>query len=218
MGLWQLDRAEQRQAIKDRVMQRSETTAQELPAEANDASRFEHYHYKFTGVFEPEYQILLDNQIHQGQAGYHVVTPVKMPSTEARVLVNRGWIPWGETREQLPTVETPEGAIEVAGRAVSPATDYFTLEGEDRQSVEWQPLWQNLDMKKIQSRLPFPIYPIVIQLDAGASAGFVRAWPNSNDFWIKRHRGYAFQWFSFAILLIVIWAIFIIRHWRAKRS
>ncbi|MDH3693832.1 MAG: SURF1 family protein [Gammaproteobacteria bacterium] len=218
LGLWQLDRATQRQAIKVKIMQRSEIPAQELPAEVDDASQFEYYHFKFTGEFESEYQIFLDNQIHQGQAGYHVIAPVKVASTETRVLVNRGWIPGGESREQLPAVETPAGNLEIVGRAVAPPADYFTLESEDSQSADWQTLWQNLDMEKIQSRLPFPIYPIVIQQDADAGAKFVRAWPDYDDNWIQRHRAYAFQWFSLAALLVVIWVVFAVRARRGQKA
>lgn len=218
LGLWQLDRAAQKQVIKDKVMQRSETPVRVLPFEMSNGSEHEHYQYKFTGVFEPKYQILLDNQIHQGQAGYLVITPIKMPSTETRVLVNRGWIPWGASRETLPTIPTPDSNFEITGRAVVPPTDYFTLENESNLSADWTTRWQNLDMEKIQSQLPFTVYPIVIQLDADADAGFVRDWPNYDDHWIQRHRGYAFHWFSFAVLLIVIWIVFIIRARRSKQA
>jgi len=218
LGLWQLDRAAQRQVIKDKIMQRSDIPAQDLPVEVNDASQLEYFHYKFTGVFESEYQILFDNKIHQGQAGYHVVTPVKMSSTETRVLVNRGWIPWGESREKLPVIDTPEDVVEITGRAIVPAAYYFTLESEDSQSADWQILWQNLDMERIQSRLPFSIYPFVIQLDAGVDAGFVRKWPDYDDNWIQRHRAYAFQWFSLAALLIVIWVVFAVRARGSRKA
>ncbi len=212
MGFWQLGRAAQKLETKNKVIHRSQQPVKSLPEEINDLSSIEFSRFAFKGVYEPEYQILLDNQIHQGQAGYHVITPVKILSTDKHVLVNRGWIPWGESRESLPTVETPREAMQFRGRAVLPSQDYFTLEKADESVNEWQTRWQHLDLNKIQAHLPFSIYPLVIELDVESTAsGFVRNWLSYDDTWIQRHRAYAFQWFSLAILLAIIWIVFAIR-------
>ncbi len=46
------------------------------------------------GVFDAARQILIDNKIDEGRAGYHVVTPLVLRDGRA-VLVDRGWIAAG---------------------------------------------------------------------------------------------------------------------------
>ncbi|HOX72536.1 MAG TPA: SURF1 family protein, partial [Dokdonella sp.] len=55
-----------------------------------------------------------------------------------------------------------------------------------------------------------PIDTRVLLLDADAASGFVREW-TPQILPPERHRGYAFQWFCFALASVVI---FIVLHWR----
>ncbi len=58
---------------------------------------------ELNGEFEPAHQFLLDNRSHAGQPGYEVLTPFRALDGR-RVLVNRGWVPFGGYRERLPDV------------------------------------------------------------------------------------------------------------------
>ena len=49
--------------------------------------------------------------------------------------------------------------------------------------------------------------PLVLELDPAGGGGFVRAWPAYEDSWIQRHHGYALQWFSLALVLLVVYLL-----------
>ena len=92
MGIWQLDRLEQRRAFNTQVetMRAAEllNLNQNLPA---DISSMEWRAVTVTGEYDFENQIALRNQFNGAQYGYHLVTPLRF--TGGAVLVDRGFIP-----------------------------------------------------------------------------------------------------------------------------
>lgn len=112
LGFWQLDRARQAEDLKTEVDSRARSPTIELNAATTlpPDMRFRRVHV--TGRFEPDQQIFLDNQMHEGSAGVRVITPLRVAARETRVLVDRGWIPLGASRERLPQPEVPAGEVE----------------------------------------------------------------------------------------------------------
>ena len=51
-----------------------------------------------------------------GRPGFRVLTPLQRSDGMGWVLVDRGWVPLGATREQLPDVSVGIGEREVSGR------------------------------------------------------------------------------------------------------
>ena len=160
------------------------------------------------GQYEPEFEILLDNQVYKGQAGYDVITPLHINGSSVRILVNRGWVAAGENRNILPVIDTPKGEIEVAGIAQDPYGKFFELsKPADIKQGEWQIVWQNLDMKRYANAVNFTLQPVMILLDAAStSGGFVRVWPKP-ELGIEVNRGYAIQWYLMSITLIIIYLV-----------
>lgn len=207
LGLWQLDRAGQKQRLQAEYDRRQQEPAAPLRAvlEHPEALRFRQVVAR--GQYEPEQQILIDNRVYQGQAGYHVMTPLRIEDGAVRVLVNRGWVPLGQDRAVLPRIETPRGTVEVRGLAAVPQTKGFHLGGAKPPGTGWQPVWQYLDLEVFRESVAFPLQPIVILLDPdNASGGFVRQWARL-DAGIATHQGYAFQWFSLAAALAAIYIL-----------
>src|SRR5882672_3935668 len=66
------------------------------------------------GTFEPKYTVLLDNKLHRGRPGYHMVQPLRTAPGKY-VLVNRGWTAAGASRDQLPEVRTPASDVSLSG-------------------------------------------------------------------------------------------------------
>jgi len=158
---------------------------------------------KIKGHYETEYQILLDNQVENNVAGFHVITPFKLDGSNDFVLVNRGWVAGSATHTDLPTISTPNQALEVIGLVWVPSSKIFTLESEPQKNT-WNVIWQHMDMERYQKIVPIHILPLVIKLDAKSNAGgFVRNWqlPTSK---ITTNIGYAYQWFGFALASVLI--------------
>lgn len=208
LGLWQWRKFEAKTALQAELDARSRSAIVDMPTTPVDAESLRYRHVRLRGSFEPERQIFIDNRVHRGRAGYHVVTPLRLAGADMRVLVNRGWIPAGADHSIVPVVETPAGTVEIDGIAVVPGSRFFTLAP---QSSGWQPVWQNLDLGAYSAAAPWPVQPVVVQLDADSPHGFVREWPRPDER-AEMHRSYALQWFGFAFASLGIWLWFVLRR------
>jgi cytochrome oxidase assembly protein ShyY1 len=70
------------------------------------------------------------------------------------------------------------------------------LPGIDRVSV--------ISQQAAEQILGHPVFPYVFRLDGDSPSGLVREWPQPGS-GKERHLGYAFQWFSLAGVLLVIY-------------
>ena len=215
LGLWQWNKAAGKEARQSLLDARGHEPVVQLAAAAVDAESLRYRHVTVRGRYEPQFQILIDNRVHQERAGYHVVTPLRIEGSDMRVLVNRGWVPAALDRK-LPSVETPSGEVDLLATAVIPGTRFFTLAPEQTGSG-WQTLWQNLDLARYRQAVDFRLQPIVLQLEPeSAGGGFVREWPRFDER-IERHIGYAWQWFGFAVATVGIWLFFVLRPWLQRK-
>ena len=181
----------------------------ELTTDISDHADWRFKRVTFKGVYMPEYEVVLDNRVHNGRAGYQIVTPVKVVGDETYVLVNRGWVE-GKLNREAPVYETPTGEQTFVGDLFFPLDKVFTLEAAhdpDGRNDPWQPLWQHIDMSRYQSLVPFDVKPYMVRLaPSSTAAGFVREWPEPKNR-ITMHLGYAYQWFGFAFTLFVIYIV-----------
>lgn len=207
LGFWQLERAAGKQRLQAEYDRRQQDTAVGLSGELQDAELLRFRRVRVRGYYEPAYQILIDNRVHQGQAGYHVLTPLRLGASDMRVLVNRGWVPVGPDRRVLPAVPPPDGEVEVDGIATVPATGGFRLGAAQPAAPGWQSRWQYVDLDAYAVSVPFPVQPVVVLLDPDSPAGgYTRQWARL-DSGIATHQGYAFQWFSLAVALAAIYIL-----------
>lgn len=210
LGLWQAGKAQQRAAELEQHQARSRlgpylvTGVLANPRDLQDAP------VSVRGYFEPKQQFYVDNRQEDGKPGVHVVTPLRIESTDVRVLVNRGWIAWGQGRSQLPVVETPIGVVQIEGIASTPTIkDFFLMP----QHAEQLPrLWDRLDLARYKQESGFAVQSFaILQTGANASDGLLRRWPAPEDR-VAKHQSYAYQWFSMAAALLVFFGVSLIRQ------
>jgi surfeit locus 1 family protein len=161
-----------------------------------------------TGRFDDEHQILLDNKMHAGRPGYHVVTPLALVDGRV-VLVDRGWIEGGATRAQVPRAAAPTGIVAVHGRINVPAGAYLEL-GRDTVSGA---VWQNLDLARFEQATGIAVLPVIVEQtrSLGETDALVREWP-APDAGVDMHRIYMVQWFVFAMMAAGLWLYFTFRR------
>lgn len=214
LGWWQLQRAEEKRQLQAQydALARDEPVWVSRHPESAEALRFRKVRAR--GEYEPRFQILLDNRVHQGQAGYHVLTPLRIEGSDMRVLVNRGWVPLGESRDRPPRIETPGGVVEVVGVATLPSELPLKLIAPPGAG-SWQPVWPYLEMASYRAATGFPVQPVVVLLDPqNPAGGFERHWTRL-DAGIAVHHGYAFQWFALALALLAVYVYLGVRAGRA---
>lgn len=206
LGLWQANKATQKQLLQDVYDERGKSGLIQIGTEPISIEGIRYGKVWARGFYDPAFQILIDNQIYKGQAGYHVITPLRISGSPMRVLVNRGWVPTGADRNILPVIETPRGEVEVTGYAHDPSTKYLELAGPDKNQKSWQKVWQNLNIKRYTEAVPFSVHSAIMLLDPASPSGYVRDWPRP-DSRIDVHKGYAIQWFLMSFALVVIYLV-----------
>jgi surfeit locus 1 family protein len=211
LGQWQLERAAWKQGLVDAHAARIGEPARPLRsllATFTSGADLEYRQVTAQGVYDLDHQLLLDNQIYQGAAGYHVLTPLRLEGAgpgDAWVLVNRGWVPLGDSRKRLPAVTGPSGPVFVRAMIRLPPEKIFRLEAVEEAGTGWPQVIQQLEIGPIGQRLGHPLLPLVLLLNPEDSQGFVRDWKPVYGITPDKHRAYAAQWFTLALVLLLIY-------------
>jgi surfeit locus 1 family protein len=203
LGVWQLDRADQKREEARVLSERVEMPALNITAPITDPEALRFRKLEARGTFEPEGQILIENRRQGNRTGFHVITPLRVDGSDLRVLVNRGWIPAGADGSPAPA-PVPDGTVTVVGEAHIPSPPALVLHGGSEASKEWGRRWPYLTVDLYQAALGYAVEPVVILQDPGDADGFLRSWPREMP---KEgmHIGYAIQWFAFALIALVLW-------------
>jgi surfeit locus 1 family protein len=204
LGFWQLDRAEQKRAIIKYYRDDKGGAVIRLDADMKSASGLEYQRASSIGRYESDHQLLLDNRTHEGQAGYQVLTPFILRNSQVAVLVNRGWLPLGNNRDQLPDVDVDETQRTVVGRIKIPSAEVFML-GEEEPRQRWPYRIQRIQLQALSEELRRTLLPFVLLLDNEEPDGYLRDWQPLVGFGPERNVGYAVQWFGLAAALLIIY-------------
>ena len=70
----------------------------------------------------------------------------------------------------------------------------------------WPKVTSSPDMAQLTAALSEPLSPRILLLDPAAPFGYVRAW-QAPGLPPLRHFSYAVQWWSFALLTLILWAV-----------
>ena len=213
LGIWQLDRLEQRRAFNAQV--ESMRAAELLDLNQNlpvDISSMEWRAVTVTGEYDFENQVALRNQYNGDQYGYHLITPLLFePSTglgQAAVLVDRGWIPAdGNATSQDWRQYDEVGQVTVTGQ-IRLGQDKPAIGGvadaEFSPEQPWLDIWNNLNVVRIAEQSPYPLISVYVQpnVEENNSEPPIRYQPVV-ELTEGSHFGYALQWFAFATILFV---------------
>jgi surfeit locus 1 family protein len=198
LGVWQGHRGDEKEARQRLLEQRIRETPVVLTGSVGAAEPLLYRKIRAAGEFDAPGQIYIDNQVHQGRAGYFVVTPLRLRDG-ATVLVNRGWIARGNAYPEPPPVGVPSGNVEVIGLATLPPARVLEL---GPQTVAGS-VWQNLSIDRYREATRKSVAPVVILADApGSGLAAVHEMPDAG---VAKHREYALTWFSLAATTLALW-------------
>ena len=209
LGFWQLDRVAERRVANAALAARLDAPTVELDRAPDDTTGWTFRPVRLRGTWREEGRILYAGRNLGGVPGVHVLMPLRLASTGAHVLVNRGWLPAADgAHPDLSKVGQP-GIVTVTGLAVafpggrSPpaAPGYRTPD-----TAGFRRVWFAVDAEAIRRQYAFPLGAIAVQLvpDSAAPPLPVRLPAPVPD--AGPHRGYAIQWFSFAAIALLGWA------------
>jgi surfeit locus 1 family protein len=203
LGRWQWNKGELRQAEYDRFAAGAERVIPLGSRGVEQVPRFQKI--SLVGHLDPDHQFLLDNRSYQGRAGFEVLTPLQRPNGRI-VLIDRGWVPFSGLRERLPGVALkPRDTVTIVGRMDNlPSPGLASGRAAPGRQAPWPKVTAFPSMSQLSGALGVPLEPGIVLLDPKEEDGYVRDWhpPGMEPI---RHWSYAVQWWSFGVVLFVLW-------------
>jgi surfeit locus 1 family protein len=206
LGFWQIDRADQKNVLNSNYTDRQQEAIIVLDKNnvIDEKSSLLWRKVEFEGSFINKQNIILDNQIFNQIAGFNIITPFKIKGSDSLVLINRGWHPNLKNRETLPIINEISDERILQGHIASFPVSGIKLGKNNIETLNSQIFrFQRLDAAELNyffsaKMMPYMIYldPII---DKELYGNFKLPAPDS-----QKNYGYAFQWFAFAITLLII--------------
>ena len=221
LGVWQLERAEQKNRLLEQLQSRTSEAAMpfgSIDFQASTASELRYTNTEVTGRYLGEGTVFIDNYVVAGKVGYQIFSPFLPVASQQVVLVNRGWISVGESRQKLPAIATPTTPIKLKGRLNLPPPQPPLW--NDDYAVAQGAVWAYLPIAEYAAEFQLDVLPIVLELapEKPFESQLTMVWANIDDEWVAKHHGYAFQWFAMAAAFLVICVVLLIRRSRAVDS
>ena len=215
LGVWQLDRRQQRLARNADLIAKLEQpplslndVAAGLAATPADRDEIRNTRAAASGRFDYEHQLLLVQQVYQDSLGSRLLTPLVLNGSDKAVLVDRGWIPltsanpdpanWSQYNGDASQVEI-SGFIQPSQQVGRPA--------EVKADQPARLTWYQADLPAIAPQMPYEILPVYLLQSPDAAGNLAPPYRVDPEIDLSEgpHLGYAIQWFSFAIVAGVVY-------------
>jgi len=200
LGLWQLDRLDQRHAQNDRVRAarnaEPEPVADVLTTDRAPAKQQLFRRVEATGRYDAEHEYLVRSRTVRDRAGLLVLTPFATIDGKT-LLVVRGWVaasPRG-ARAAPEVPEPPSGEVTVVGRVRAPESGATAETRVGRYRTVKQ-----INVATLARELDEPTYRGYVELIEAPDGLVAIPDPPVEE---GPHLAYAVQWFLFAGLLFV---------------
>ena len=198
LGVWQVDRAWEKQAQAERWQQGTEAAGWPPESEAGAVGQ----PVMLEGAYDSEVVWMLDNRTREGRRGYEVLHLFHTES--GPVVVNRGWVSSPGNRDQLPEVAVPKGNPVTVRARVSDWPEPMVLGEVDPVNAEG---WPRRVAKLTAERAAGPdrkVHPSMVRVANEAQPGALKTGWDSDRMGAATHYGYAAQWFALTLLLLTL--------------
>ena len=198
LGVWQIERGN----AKTLIMNEFENNIKKEPEFINeDSKKWDRVYAK--GRWDDSKQILIDNVINNGIAGYKVLTPLRINETDQLILVDRGWIKRYKYREIIPDIELMEISENVTGILESP--ELGLVLSDNLVSENWPKVSQTKNLEIISKEYDETIYPMILLADPllKNSLEYIKITPTNMT--PVKHYGYSAQWFLMFMVLCLMY-------------
>jgi surfeit locus 1 family protein len=205
LGRWQLHRAQEKRALFD-AFAAANIAPRPIDSKSPQVPRYSRV--EAVGSYDGTHQVLIDNMVEGSRAGYFVITPFALQSG-GWVLVNRGWVPLGQTRADRPEIPVAGNSRNIRGRADNLPSPGIRM-GVPAALAPPYPVVAayptRAEIAQLLQASNFAPAADLILLDPDQPDGYVRNWAPPG-FPPMRHIGYAVQWFALAVALAVIYLV-----------
>lgn len=202
LGIWQVNRAAEKKILLKSFADRAKHSPL-TAAMMSQSGDWRFYPVSLEGRFDNAHTLLLDNKVYEGKIGYQVYTPFYAQGLSQPILVDRGFIPIGKSRKELPQIKTIADKTVITGMLNLPPKYVAFGQITDSKTITWPLRVEYINLAELTPLLGFPIYPYLLNLSPDSPAAYEVKWQivvMSPD----KHMGYAVQWFAFALTLLIL--------------
>ncbi|MDC3086710.1 SURF1 family protein [Gammaproteobacteria bacterium] len=198
LGVWQIERGQ----AKTKILNQFNSNLKKPPSYIDNKSQKWDRVY-VSGTWMSSQQILIDNVIHRGIAGFKVITPLKIEGLNKIILIDRGWIKQNEYRDDIPEINIVEQNETVSGILELP--ELGLVLSDNLVTDEWPKISQTKNFDTISKEYDLELYPMILLADPvhKNSLEYIKITP-TNMTPIK-HYGYSSQWFLMFIVLCLMY-------------
>ena len=209
LGFWQLDRLSDRRARNATVERQQRGTPMPLVALPHDTAQAHYRAASVDGRYDYDHQLVLSNRTRRGSPGVDLLTPVRIAGSDTAVLVNRGWV-YSPDGASVDLVKWREGdSAHLKGYV-----ELITADTGLAISVHPRVI-RHVSRAELTSKIPYPVasfYLIAFGDTTDLAHPARRDLPVLDD---GPHRGYALQWFAFALIAIA-GAVIVVQRERSQ--
>ncbi len=211
LGTWQVQRLYWKEGEIVKRHERSQPPGIALPAGFPDPGALEFTRVNLKGRFLHDQEFYLGARTESGRVGLNVVTPFELNDGRT-ILVNRGWVPEDKRDPATRAEGQLEGEIEIAALLRSDGWKGFDFAKPPNKPEERFYFW--LDLPVMAGDVDRPIIEdmyvdaVASEIPGGLPIGGQTRIQLKND-----HLEYAITWYSFAVILVVIYFLF---HYRRE--
>lgn len=221
LGLWQLDREQEKRGLAERFAQRQAQPAVPLSALQGGPQDLAYLPVALRGHYVAGEYLLQDNRIQKGRFGYEVIALFRLSGDAGYALVNRGWLAGDPARQSLPEVTQPGGELELRGQVYVPPDPPYLLAEQAVPVDGWPRVIQALEtdtlVPALERRLEAPVFQHAVRLNADEPGALSIDWEVVN-LSPETHRGYAVQWFTMAAVLLLFFVFRSSNLWALMRQ
>lgn len=204
LGNWQLNRADEKRAIQEQIVDRSRGTPVDLRESlARDKETLAYQRVTVKGEYIDSGVIYVDNVMHDRRPGMNVVMPLRIMDSDKVILINRGWIAHGKDRQLLPSVGLPGGEVNIEGELRQPSRLPMMDATTAPLSQDQPNLWLYVDIERYGKEAGLQLLPFVILQTNSDGSSLIKEWPEFESK-TAMHTGYAIQWFGLALVTLGI--------------
>ncbi|GAA1701089.1 SURF1 family protein [Fodinicola feengrottensis] len=221
LGFWQLGRLQGVRDENQHILATRSATAtpveQLMRTDKAPTTQIEYRSVVATGRWDTGHQILVRYRQIADDNGLYIVTPL-VTSNGTRLLVARGWIPFGENPSKEQPVPAPiagkDGMVTVTGRIRLPEP------GDTHQSsVGGMISVTRIDAAALGKAIGAPTYDGYVELvsqNPAVTGKYPEAIPQG-ALDEGNHESYAYQWFTFSIMAVAGFVLLAMLEVRKRR-
>jgi surfeit locus 1 family protein len=215
LGTWQVQRLYWKESLIAQRKAGLEAFPADPPSDLGATQGLEFHTIRAVGIFLNEREFLVHGiERDSGEPGFLVVTPLVLPDG-AILLVQRGWVPLDRKAPDTRAAGELAGTVTVEG-LLRLSTAKQSMFVPDNQPAANE--WYRIDIAAMAQALgpasgavlPYYISALATPNPGGYPVGGQTITDLPND-----HLQYALTWYSLALALVVVYAVYVVRTKRA---